>query len=61
MYSLEDVLSRFREEIVKSVGQEYSNLNIEFLNLLLVSDMRSFNMLSEDSMNITNTINTTNN
>lgn len=54
MYSLASVDNNYtREQIVKAVGQEYSECDINVLKILLIERMKSFKMLkSDDTLNL---------
>lgn len=54
MYSLNDILSYNKKTIIRSVVIEHSSLDITNLRLILVSNLRLFNMLDTSLMNITN-------
>ena len=54
MYSLYDVYSYTKGTIVKSLGQEYSTLDITNLRILLMSNLSSYKLLDGDSTNIIN-------
>lgn len=53
MYNLYDVF-RDKNEIIKSVGLEYANLDYKSLILLLISNLQLFNMLEGNSNNVIN-------
>lgn len=53
MYNLYD-LFRDRDSIIKSIGLEYNNLSYESSLILLIFNAKLFNILDNDSVNVTN-------
>ena len=51
MYSLYDIFSS-RNKILSSIGLEYSDLDYNSLILILISDVKSYNMFDKDSNNV---------
>ena len=51
-YPLTSLLYKYsRDEVLKSVGEEYVQLDIESLRLLLLDDMKLWRLLSSSDMN----------
>lgn len=50
MRSLKNILNSSKEEIVKSVGDEYANLNIFNLRFMLVNKLIDLNLLSQETL-----------
>ena len=56
MYTLYDVFSYSREKMLKSLGSEYVSLNTADLRMLLIINLRVFNLLDQDSVNVANSL-----
>lgn len=52
MYTLYDVYSYTRDNIIKSIGLEYDKLDIISLRILLINNLVQFNKLNENSIEV---------
>lgn len=52
MYTLYDVFSYSNKTILESVGLQYLKLNLNSLRLILIDNLKQYNLLDDDSINI---------